>query len=313
MATKNNNNISIKSRFAGILIATLRLTDMSPRRTSSHARNILAEHTATDAEWIGAFARVLPSGSDWAISKVSKLISRARKQIRPLMQADPEMQNRYFCRTSRMDDVQDMFDELTMKLSALRPRLAAEWPRVTEIVTENLKRVAPDTPAPTLDEYLGRVVVSLNWEQLAESTSIPEVFEGISESRAAQVRAQMEQKDDEVERRFVRSHLAVVSDTRVSIEKCIEALNGDRFRFENLDTFLRNAGDVVEFSEDIVTLKPLAVTLERCIVHRTDIATEDQRADWRASLRKASKAAGKVLGVIDSETQHKNTLAGLGV
>ena len=212
-----------------------------------------------------------------------------------------------------MDDVQDMFDELTMKLSALRPRLAAEWPRVTEIVTENLKRVAPDTPAPTLDEYLGRVVVSLNWEQLAESTSIPEVFEGISESRAAQVRAQMEQKDDEVERRFVRSHLAVVSDTRVSIEKCIEALNGDRFRFENLDTFLRNAGDVIEFSEDIVTLKPLAVTLERCIVQRTDIATEDQRADWRASLRKASKAAGKVLGVIDSETQHKNTLAGLGV
>jgi len=176
-----------------------------------------------------------------AVGRAAALVASTQAAIRRLALPCPSVEGASYVQARDVAAVQEIFDNATAKLSAIRREIVAEWPSLTSAAKGNLGDLAAEIAWPDAEDFAGRFTVSLTW--LGTPAPIAgTVLAGVSAEVAARVRASSERaiSDD-----LLAAHGAPVRDLIAALAESVDQVrNGQRIRQERFENIRAAADDI---------------------------------------------------------------------
>jgi hypothetical protein len=251
---------------------------------SSAAKNKAARVHATLAERRGT-----------AIGKAAALVQDTQRKIRRLALPCLLVEGASYVQARDVDAVQQLADDATAALVAIRRDIVAEWPQLKAAAAANLGDLAAGVEWPDAAEFAARFTLSLTWlGQPAPISGTP--LETVTAETAARVRASSEAA---ARADLLAAHGAPVRELVAELAATVDQIvNGQRLRSERFDRIRAAADDISRKNWlALPELDALVATLRQSVEGVTDAAalTSGDRARAAAAVEDARAHAADVL------------------
>jgi hypothetical protein len=230
-----------------------------------------------------------------AVGRAAALVQDTQRKIRKLALPCPSIDGASYVQARHVDSIQQIADDATAKLRAIRQDIVAEWPQLKAAAAADLGTLASGVEWPTAEEFAARFTVSLTW--LGQPAPISgTALEAVTSETAARVRASSEAA---VKRDLLEAHGAPVRELIAELAKTVDQIqHGQRLRSERFDR-IRTAADEIASKNWLALpeLDKLVESLRQSVDGVTDAAslTSGDRARAAANIEQARRQAANTL------------------
>jgi hypothetical protein len=230
-----------------------------------------------------------------SIGRAAALVQDTQRKIRKLALPCTMIEGASYVQAKDVDAVQQIADDATAKLAAIRRDIIADWPQLTAAAATKLGTLTNGLEWPTAEDIASRFTISLTW--LGTPAPIAgTAFETVTCETAARVRASSEAA---ARADLLAGHGAPVRSLIAELAETVKQIqHGKRLRSERFEN-IRKAADEIAGKNwlELPELDKLVESLRQSVDGVTDAAslTSGDRARAAANIEQARRQAANTL------------------